>query len=73
MIIFKLTFYITSNQSKIMIDKDTVFVLGAGASEPYEYPLGEELRTNIVDNLRQNRSKRKEIIDLNLGYSEKES
>jgi hypothetical protein len=56
-----------------MIDKDTVFVLGAGASEPYEYPLGEELRTNIVDNLRQNRSKRKEIIDLNLGYSEKES
>lgn len=55
-----------------MIEVPTVFILGAGASEPYEYPLGTELRTKIVDNLRQNRSKHKEIIDLDLGYSEKE-
>lgn len=55
-----------------MIEVSTVYILGAGASEPYDYPLGRELRTNIVDNLRQNRSKRKEILDLDLGYSEGE-
>src|ERR1043165_3913552 len=31
-----------------MIRKMTVFVLGAGASKPYNFPLGAELRHQIV-------------------------
>lgn len=30
-----------------MITEDTVFILGAGASKPYNYPTGSELRLNI--------------------------
>lgn len=33
-----------------MIDKETVFILGAGASHPYGYPTGKGLRTYICDN-----------------------
>lgn len=32
-----------------MIKKQTVFVLGAGASVPYGYPTGNELRNSIID------------------------
>lgn len=34
-----------------MIDKDTVFILGAGASMPYGYPSGSGLRKVIFDRL----------------------
>jgi hypothetical protein len=37
-----------------MIDKPTVFILGAGASHPYGFPTARELRTDIVDHF-QNR------------------
>jgi len=33
-----------------MITIDTVFILGAGASKPYEYPTGKELRLDIYSN-----------------------
>jgi hypothetical protein len=33
-----------------MIDKPTLFILGAGASQPYGYPTGEKLRTDIINN-----------------------
>ncbi|MFH1081655.1 MAG: hypothetical protein V1766_15575 [Pseudomonadota bacterium] len=33
-----------------MIDVPTLFILGAGASKPYGYPLGTELRTEIINN-----------------------
>lgn len=33
-----------------MIDTPTLFILGAGASKPYGYPIGTELRADIVNN-----------------------
>lgn len=33
-----------------MIDTPTLFVLGAGASQPYGYPTGDKLRTDIINN-----------------------
>jgi hypothetical protein len=33
-----------------MIDTPTLFILGAGASKPYGYPTGAELRADIVNN-----------------------
>ena len=33
-----------------MIDVPTLFILGAGASVPYRYPTGAELRKRIVQN-----------------------
>lgn len=33
-----------------MIRKKTVLVLGAGASQPYGYPTGKQLRSNIISN-----------------------
>lgn len=35
-----------------MIRKETVFILGAGASKPYGYPTGAELRKKIIDEFR---------------------
>ena len=35
-----------------MIKTPTVFVLGAGASEPYRYPTGAQLRTRVLQALR---------------------
>lgn len=32
-----------------MIRQETVFIIGAGASVPYGYPTGEELRMKIID------------------------
>jgi len=43
-----------------MIEKSTVLVLGTGASEPYRYPIGSELKDRIITDL-------KEMIDNNLG------
>lgn len=40
-----------------MIDKQTVFILGAGANAPYGYPTGKQLRQQIIDNLDINRKK----------------
>lgn len=34
-----------------MITNKTVLILGAGASNPYQYPLGEKLRMDICDNI----------------------
>jgi hypothetical protein len=34
-----------------MFKENTVFILGAGASNPYGYPLGAQLITDIVDNI----------------------
>lgn len=34
-----------------MITEDTVFILGAGASVPYGYPTGLQLRKQIIENL----------------------
>ncbi len=36
-----------------MIDEETVFILGAGASKPYGYPIGPVLVKNIVDSIDQ--------------------
>ncbi len=33
-----------------MIDRRTVFILGAGASKPYGFPTGIELNTDIIEN-----------------------
>jgi len=33
---------------KKMIRQKTVFIIGAGASKPYEYPTGQELRERII-------------------------
>ncbi|MDA3860136.1 MAG: hypothetical protein PF445_02830, partial [Melioribacteraceae bacterium] len=33
-----------------MIKTPTIFILGAGASKPYGFPTGYELRENIIDN-----------------------
>lgn len=33
-----------------MIEKKTVFILGAGASKPYEFPTARELRIDIINN-----------------------
>jgi hypothetical protein len=35
----------------IDLNKKTVFVLGAGASKPYGFPLGSELKQSIISNL----------------------
>jgi len=34
-----------------MIEKQTVFILGAGASVPYNYPTGLKLKQQIMDNI----------------------
>src|ERR1039458_10590252 len=35
-----------------MIEKPTVLILGAGASKPYDYPLGSELKSDIIKSLK---------------------
>lgn len=37
-----------------MIIKPTVFILGAGASASYNFPLGSELKNQIIDSLTSN-------------------
>lgn len=34
--------------AKIKEDKSTVFIIGAGAGKPYNFPLGDELKSSIV-------------------------
>ncbi len=35
-----------------MIREETIFILGAGASKPYGYPTGAELRKKIINKFR---------------------
>jgi len=44
-----------------MITIDTVFILGAGASKPYEYPTGKELRLDIYSNSVEQINKFKQV------------
>ncbi|MBZ2164476.1 hypothetical protein [Methanobacterium spitsbergense] len=53
-----------------MFETATVLILGAGASMPYGYPSGEDLRSYIIKNLSNDESKLNEIIQL--GYSLKD-
>lgn len=39
----------------IMISEDTALILGAGASQPYGYPIGIQLRENIINHLDSNK------------------
>jgi hypothetical protein len=39
-----------------MITKPTVFILGAGASFPYNYPLGKKLVQEVIDNLQNKKA-----------------
>ncbi len=36
-----------------MIEKETVFILGAGASKPYGFPTGQELRKKIIQHFEE--------------------
>lgn len=47
-----------------MIKSDTVLVLGAGASEPYGFPLGQELRKRILVSLVGNEKQFLELVEL---------
>ena len=38
-----------------MFRNKTVFVLGAGASKPYGYPIGRELIDDIIDNIERDK------------------
>jgi hypothetical protein len=46
-----------------MINSKTVFVLGAGASYPFGYPLGAELYQSVVENLRNGRELRMHLLN----------
>ena len=35
-----------------MIETPTVLILGAGASKPYGYPIGSELKSRIISSLK---------------------
>src|SRR5450759_583694 len=56
-----------------MITKNTVFILGAGASNPYKYPLGSELVKIICSNLENSPSEGQEKSNFEVlqgfGYS----
>ncbi len=45
-----------------MIERETVFVLGAGASKPYGLPVGSDLRKDIIKGLEPNGELRKEVF-----------
>jgi hypothetical protein len=46
-----------------VIDVETVFVLGAGASQPFNLPLGIELYRAVIDNFGRNGVKRELFLD----------
>jgi hypothetical protein len=46
-----------------MIDTETVFILGAGASKPYGYPTGYELKEFICEKLLKLISSHKDSFD----------
>lgn len=50
-----------------MISKQTVFILGAGASVPYGYPTGHELRNSIIKMIDFNESDLDEAITATVG------
>ena len=43
-----------SDIEPIILDKETLFILGAGASKPYGLPLGNELKSILLSNLSNN-------------------
>jgi len=45
--------------------KHTTFILGAGSSEPYKYPIGEKLKYIIINNLNPNSKTYNELLDFN--------
>lgn len=53
-----------------MITTPTVFILGAGASYPYEYPLGEELRKHLYKSSSISLSDISRIADLRTSFRE---
>jgi len=50
-----------------MITEPTVFILGAGASKPYGFPLGENLKNSICDKLRNATTKQFKQL-ANMGF-----
>ncbi len=54
-----------------MIEKNTVFILGAGSSKPYGFPTGPELKFKIVNNFLRIQMKMIDSIN-DLSISEKE-
>lgn len=54
-----------------MIDIPTLFILGAGASSPYGYPTGSELRTDIIKKSSDYFAGMQSIIRLSTGNSYK--
>ncbi len=55
-----------------MITKPTVLVLGAGASNPYGYPTGKNLKKTIIEDLVRNGSKMRDLLINHQAKSEKE-
>ena len=47
-----------------MINKPTVLVLGAGASQPYGFPLGRELLFKVIQGLEEGRDIRNGLLDM---------
>lgn len=56
-----------------MIDTPTLFILGAGASKPYEYPTGAELRAEIVKSFDSNFSRLLDVRPPNVSFDAKEA
>ena len=59
----------------MIFDPETVLVLGAGASAPYGFPVGDQLKSQIIDNISvingiPKQSNRKQFIEA--GFSEDE-
>jgi hypothetical protein len=50
-----------------MIDIPTLFILGAGASKPYGYPTGAELRADIINNYSKYFDRLKDVVQRDLG------
>lgn len=56
-----------------MTESKTVFILGAGASKPYGFPLGSELKVMLVNRVRQNQLRQVADFDSQLVTDFKEA
>jgi hypothetical protein len=56
-----------------MIEKRTVFVLGAGASSPYGFPTGRELTKTLLDELAPDKNMGRVLLDNGIGIGEVEN
>ena len=54
----------------MVIRTPTVFVLGAGASKDFEFPLGFELVHNVIDGLRKDKHARGEFLKMMIEFGE---